>query len=95
MRKWLSQYRDKSYLFALSIVRFSQSLQSERKEYVLSGQILRSGTAIGALIKEAEFGQSIPDFISKLTIALKEVNNTKMRNSIQTIPHMQPIQLFQ
>ncbi len=49
---------------------------SEEREFVLSKQVLRSGTAIGALIHEAEFGQSIPDFRTKFTIALKEANET-------------------
>ncbi len=69
--------RDKSYLFAIRIVKLSQYLQAEKKEFVLSKQILRSGTSIGALIREAEFGQSKPDFIHKLTIALKEANETE------------------
>lgn len=51
-------------------------LCSEEREFVLSKQVLRSGTAIGALIHEAEFGQSIPDFRTKFTIALKEANET-------------------
>jgi len=49
----------------------------EYKEYVLSKQILRSGTSIGALIREAEFGQSKADFRSKMAIALKEANETE------------------
>jgi four helix bundle protein len=53
-----------------------QQLQTDRKEYVLSKQILRSGSAIGALIREAEYGQSKADFIHKLSIALKEANET-------------------
>ena len=69
--------RDKCYLFAIRIVKLSKYLQAERKEFVLSKQVLRSGTAIGALIKEAEFGQSKPDFINKLNIALKEANETE------------------
>lgn len=52
-------------------------LVSEKKEYILSKQFLRSGTAIGALIREAEYAQSRPDFISKLHIALKEANETE------------------
>jgi four helix bundle protein len=68
--------RDKSYQFAIRIVRLSQVLQAEKKEYVLSKQLLRSGTAIGALLREAEFGQSKADFVSKLSIALKEANET-------------------
>lgn len=69
--------RTKSYSFAIRIVRLSQHLQNEKKEFVLSKQILRSGTAIGALIREAEYGQSKTDFIHKLTIALKEANETE------------------
>lgn len=66
----------KSYAFAIRIVRLSQFLQKEKSEYILSKQILRSGTAIGALIRESEFGQSKADFISKLSIALKEANES-------------------
>lgn len=69
--------RDKSYAFAIRIVKLSQYLQAEKKEYVLSKQTLRSGTAIGALIREAEFGQSKADFIHKMNIALKEANETE------------------
>ncbi|NDW10084.1 four helix bundle protein [Dysgonomonas sp. 520] len=66
----------KSYAFAIRIVKLSQFLQKDKSEYVLSKQILRSGTAIGALIRESEFGQSKLDFIHKLSIALKEANET-------------------
>ena len=72
-----SPLKDKSYLFAIRIVKLSQFLQSEKKEYVLSKQVLRSGTAVGALIREAEFGQSKADFISKMSISLKEANETE------------------
>jgi len=58
-------------------VKLSRILQTEMKEFVLSKQVMRSGTAIGALIREAEFGQSKPDFINKLSIALKEANETE------------------
>ena len=68
--------KDKSYAFAIKIVTFSQFLLAEKKEYVLSKQILRSGTSKGALIREAEFGQSKPDFIHKMSVALKEANET-------------------
>jgi len=68
--------KNKSYGFALDIVRLSQFLIVSKKEFVLSKQILRSGTAIGALIREAEFGQSKADFINKMSIALKEANET-------------------
>ena len=67
----------KSYQFAIRIVRLSQFLQTEKKEFVLSKQVLRSGTAVGALIREAEFGQSRPDFINKMSISLKEANETE------------------
>ncbi|MHB0945579.1 MAG: four helix bundle protein [Sedimentisphaerales bacterium] len=68
--------KDKSYKFAIRIVKLSQYLHSEKKEFVLSKQILRSGTAIGALIREAQFGQSKADFANKMSIALKEANET-------------------
>lgn len=68
--------RDKSYQFSIRIVRLCQFLQKNKKEFVLSKQVLRSGTAVGALIREAEFGQSKADFTSKMSIALKEANET-------------------
>ncbi len=69
--------KDKSYQFAIRIVKLSQLLQQEKKEFVLSKQVLRSGTAIGALIREAEFGQSRADFTSKMSMSLKEANETE------------------
>lgn len=54
----------------------ARALQGTEKEYVLSKQVLRSGTAIGALIREAEFAQSRADFIHKMSISLKEANET-------------------
>ncbi len=74
--------RDKSYAFAIRIVRLSQFLQYEKREFVLSKQVLRSGTAVGALIREAEFGQSKADFINKMSISLKEANETEYWISI-------------
>ncbi len=71
-----SALKNKSYAFAIRIVKLSQVLQSEKKEFVLSKQVLRSGTAISALVREAEFGQSKADFVNKLSIALKEANET-------------------
>lgn len=67
---------EKSYRFAIRIVNLYKWLCEEKKEYVLSKQLLRSGTAIGALLKEAEHGQSKPDFLNKVNIALKEANET-------------------
>ncbi len=68
---------DKSYIFALRVVKLYKHLVSEKKEYVLSKQVLRSGTSIGALIKESEHAQSKADFINKMSIALKEANETE------------------
>ena len=67
----------KSYKFALRIIKLSKFLNIHNKEYILSKQIIRSGTAVGALIREAEFGQSKLDFISKMSISLKEANETE------------------
>lgn len=66
----------KSYQFALQIIQIVRDLQKEQNEYVLSRQIMRSGTSIGALIREAEFAQSKADFINKMSVALKEANET-------------------
>lgn len=68
--------KDKSFAFALRIVQLSQFLQTEKREFVLSKQLLRSGTAIGALIREAQQAESKPDFIHKMAIACKEANET-------------------
>jgi len=67
----------KSYAFALQIVKLYKYLVLQQKEFVLSKQILRSGTAIGALVKEAEHAKSKADFINKMNIALKEANETE------------------
>ena len=72
----VSVLKDKSYSFAVRIVKLVQWIQKEQNEYILSRQILKSGTAIGALVCEAEFAQSKLDYISKLNIALKEANET-------------------
>ena len=68
---------NKSKEFAIRIVRLYQFLCEEKKEYVLSKQILRSGTSIGANVKEAIKGQSKADFISKMSISLKEASETE------------------
>ncbi|SFK31297.1 four helix bundle protein [Chryseobacterium indologenes] len=67
--------KDKSFTFSIHIIEQYKRL-TESKEYVMSKQLLRSGTAVGALIREAEFAQSKADFISKLSISLKEANET-------------------
>ena len=67
---------DKSFDFAVRIVKLYQHLNSEKKEFVLSKQLLRSGTSIGANVAEAERAQSQADFYAKMSIALKEANET-------------------
>ena len=76
MKKKESILRGKSYNFAVRIVRLTQFLQQEKREFLLSKQVLRSETAIGALIREAEYAQSNADFINKFSISLKEANET-------------------
>jgi four helix bundle protein len=68
-----SDFEKMSYAFALSIIRAHEKLKS-KKLFELGSQLLRSGTAIGALYSEAKYAQSRPDFISKLSIARKECN---------------------
>ncbi len=68
--------RDKSFDFATSIVATYKTMVSQHKEYVLSRQLLKSGTSIGALIRESEYAESKADFIHKLSIAQKEANET-------------------
>jgi TIGR02436 family protein len=69
--------KDKSFAFALRVVNAYKYLTQEKHEYILSKQLLKCGTAIGALIREAEYAQSTPDFINKMSIALKETNETE------------------
>ena len=61
---------NKSYAFALRVIKLYKYLIYDKNEYVLSKQLLRSGTSIGALIKEGEHAQSKPDFLNKMNIAL-------------------------
>ena len=68
--------KKKSFDFAVRIVNLNKFLQNEFKEYVLSKQVLRSGTSIGANIREAYNGEWDADFIHKLSIAQKECNET-------------------
>ena len=75
---------DKSVDFAVRIVKFYKYLCDEKKEYVLSKQILRSGTSIGANIRESQNAQSGADFINKLGIALKEADETEYWLEIMT-----------
>ena len=67
---------DKSYAFALRIIKLYKYLADTHKEYIISKQVLRSGTAIGALLSELVYAQSKADFINKAHVALKEANET-------------------
>jgi four helix bundle protein len=67
----------KSFDFALRIIKLSRYLQNTHCEYILSKQLLRSGTAVGALIREAQYAESKADFLHKLSISLKEINETR------------------
>lgn len=66
----------KSYLFSIRIINLYKYLNENKKIYVITKQLLRSGTSIGALIKEAIHAQSKADFLNKMNIALKEANET-------------------
>lgn len=69
--------KDKSFLFAVRIVKAARYLQQNHREFVLSKQLLRSGTSVGANIEEAMAGQSRKDFIAKMAIASKETRETR------------------
>ena len=66
----------KSYAFALGIVKVCKELQHDKKEYILSKQLLRAGTSVGANVNEGISAQSKRDFVHKLSIALKEARET-------------------
>lgn len=69
--------KEKSFSFAMRIIKLYQFLQTEKKEFVLSKQLLKCGTSIGAMVREAEQAESKADFIHKLAIAQKEANETE------------------
>ncbi|HIW43787.1 MAG TPA: four helix bundle protein [Candidatus Prevotella stercoripullorum] len=69
--------KDKAERFAIRIVKCSRYIRDKQREYSLADQLLRSGTSIGANLSEAEFAQSKADFITKLSISLKEAAETK------------------
>lgn len=66
--------KEKSFAFAIRIVKLYQYLQDSKKEFVLSKQLLRSGTSVGAMVREAEHSESTNDFVHKLSVAQKEIN---------------------
>lgn len=69
--------KEKSFQFAVRIVKLYKYLSNEQKEFVLAKQVLRSGTSVGANVNEAQQGQSKKDFLMKMNIALKECSETK------------------
>jgi four helix bundle protein len=69
--------KTKSFAFALRIIKLYQYLQTEKKEYILSKQLMRSGTSVGAMVRESDQAESKSDFIHKLAIAQKEASETE------------------
>ncbi|HQW12312.1 MAG TPA: four helix bundle protein [Saprospiraceae bacterium] len=68
--------KTKSFSFAIRIIQLCNEIQTTQKEFILTNQLTRSGTSIGALFREAEHAESKRDFIHKLSIAQKECNET-------------------
>lgn len=68
--------KSKSFLFAIRIVKLYQFLCNEKKEFTLSKQLLRSGTSVGAMVREPEHAESKIDFKHKMAIGQKEINET-------------------
>ncbi|MDR2813511.1 MAG: four helix bundle protein [Prevotellaceae bacterium] len=68
--------KEKSFKFAVRVVNLYKHLCDEKKEFILSKQVLRSSTSIGAMVREAEYSESRADFIHKMAIAQKEINET-------------------
>ncbi len=69
--------KQKSFQFAIRIINLYKFLKKEHNEFVLSKQIIRSGTSVGAIVRESEHAESLKDFIHKLSIGLKEINETE------------------
>lgn len=69
--------KDKSFGFAIKVVKLYKHLTEMRQEYIMSKQLLRSGTAIGAMVREADQAESRKDFVHKLAISLKEASETE------------------
>jgi len=68
--------KDKSFVFAIRVVKTYQFLCNSKNEYILSKQLLRSGTSVGAMVREAEHAESKADFKHKMAIAQKEINES-------------------
>ncbi|MDF5691643.1 four helix bundle protein [Aquirufa aurantiipilula] len=90
--------KSKSFFFAIQIWHLYQYLVNERKEFILSKQILRSGTAVGAIIREAEHEESKLDFKHKMSIAQKEINETiywlELLNEIDYLEEVRYVKLM-
>ena len=71
-----SVLKQKSFEFAIRIVNLFKYLNEEKSEFLMSKQLLRSGTSVGAMVREAEHAESKTDFVHKLAIAQKEINET-------------------
>ena len=69
--------QEKSFRFALKTIGLVKALEKNHKEYVLSRQLMKSGTAIGTLVREAEHAESKKDFVHKMSVSLKEANETR------------------
>ena len=69
--------KNKSFEFALQIVKLYKYLVAEKKEFVLSKQLLRSGTSIGAMVRESEHAESRADFIHKVSVGIKQANESE------------------
>ena len=82
---------DKSFEFAIRVVKLYKYLCDDKNEYILSKQLLRAGTSIGANINEAQAGQSKADFIAKMAIASKEARESKYWIDLLTqLSHISP-----
>ena len=68
--------KDKSFKFAVRIIRLYQYLRRDKREYILSKQVVRSGTSVGAMIRESEHAETRKDFLHKIAVAQKEINET-------------------
>ncbi|MBE6749469.1 MAG: four helix bundle protein [Ruminococcaceae bacterium] len=77
VKKMGNPVKEKSFNFSIRIVKLYKYLTEEKSEYILSKQLLRSGTSIGANVSESQASQSTPDFITKMHIAFKETSETK------------------
>lgn len=94
---YVSVLRQKSFEFAVDVVVFARRIQKEKAEYILSKQLIRSGTSIGANIRESRFAQSRIDFIHKLKISLKEAEETEywliliQKTESHPVPGIEPL----